>query len=151
MIKVMSGLLFASGLVLGVSSIAAAYPPENPTVTVSNLSPIPGGPVTVTYDGCEAGDTATFTLGDQSVTAEVVDGVASADLTAPVLPGAAAGSVACSSGATGDFEIDVQASPLPATGGAGVDAKGAAAGAMLLVGAGLLGVSQIRRRRTVVA
>jgi hypothetical protein len=151
MFKSLSGILLAGCVVLGSASVASAYPPENPTVTVSNLSPTPGGDVTVTFDGCEADDTATFTLGDQVVTSDVVDGVATAELTAPVEPGAAAGTVVCSSGSSGDFEIIVQASPLPATGGSGLDAKGAAAAVTLLVGAGLLGVSQLRRRRPSVA
>ena len=151
MIKMLSGLVMASGLMLGLSSTVSAYPPENPTVTVSNLSPVPGAPVTVTFDGCSADETATFTLGDETVTAEVVDGLATAELTAPDTAGAAAGTVVCSGGTTGDFEIVVALVPLPATGGSALDAKGLAAGATLLVGAGLLGVSQLRRRRSAAA
>lgn len=151
MIKTLGGLVMAGGFLLGVSSTVAAYPPEEPTVTVSNLSPVPGGPVTVTFDGCGADETATFTLGDETATSEVVGGIATAELTAPDASGPASGTVVCSGGTSGDFEIVVSIVPLPETGGSALDAKALAAGVILVVGAGLLGVSQVRRRRTVTA
>lgn len=151
--KIILVALMALGITGAAAGVAQAYPPTQPTVTVSVLSPIVGSTVTVSYDGCLPADTATFTLGSSTATAPVQNGVATASLPVPTTPGVVQGSVACSSGAAGaTFEVNVVPATtdgLPATGGSGITQSLQIALILLAMGGGIFGVTQVRRRQTV--
>lgn len=152
--KLLLAVVVALGLSGAAAGIAHAYPPEQPTVTVSRLSPVAGSSVTVSFDGCPPGDTATFTLGAGSATAPVQNGVATATLPVPTTPGVVTGTVACGSGAPGaSFQVNVAAPApapgLPSAGASGVTQTLQIALILLVLGGGIFGVTQVRRRQTV--
>lgn len=137
--------------VLGVGATANAYPPDAPEVTVDNLSPVPGGTVTATVTGCVDGETVTFTLEDSSTSTISSGGTATGTVTAPTTPGVYTLEVVC-----GDLVQTVtitvsEPAPtpvpgLPATGGGGIGTTTGLALGLLVIGLGILGVGQVRRR-----
>lgn len=158
----MKKLLLAAVVALGLSGAAAgiaqAYPPApaEPTVTVSSLSPVAGSSVTVSFDGCPPGDTATFVLGAASASAAVQNGVATATLPVPSTTGVVTGTISCASGAPGaSFEVTVLAPAptpapgLPSAGASGITQTLQIALILLVLGGGIFGVTQVRRRQTV--
>jgi LPXTG-motif cell wall-anchored protein len=135
-------------------SAAPAYPPAAATVVVSDTTPPAGGTITVSVNNCRAGETVRFTLPPAvpvTVTCSA-SGAASASLAVPTASGTYNGTVELvSSGATLPFQITVTAPSgggLPATGSDGTQTGLWFAGGLLALGAGLLGVAQLRRRQT---
>ena len=116
------------------------------TVTVSNLSPAPGGQFTVTVSNCQG--QAVFTLGSSTATVTPVNGTATATLTAPTTPGSFTGTVVCAN-QTASFTVNVAApGGLPATGSSGLSTTTAVALVLLVTGIGIFVVTQARRRST---
>lgn len=149
-ITALAGALLISG------GVADAYPPDEPEVTIDDPTPEPGGPVVVTVDGCEPGETVTFTLGDSTATTVCdADGTATGVVDAPDSSGTYQGTALLASGASLPFQVVVasQVVPqpttpvtLPSTGSESNQILPLAVG-LLLAGAGLLGVASLRRRR----
>jgi len=88
------------------------YPPSSPTVVVSNSTPKVKSTIKVWYNGCNPGDTVTFTLAGYTKTAKVKtsikyerDYTANVDLKVPAAPGPYTGTVTCSSGRSATFNI----------------------------------------------
>jgi LPXTG-motif cell wall-anchored protein len=127
-----------------------AYPPTDVTVTVSSSNPAPGSTITATLAGCDEGETAGFVLGSSTDSGVTSGGTASGDLKVSTTPGTYTGTASCASGASANFTVTVAAPSggLPATGSSGISSTVAISGLLLLMGAGLLIVSQIRRRKT---
>lgn len=141
----------------GFSAGAAAtsdYPPDPPSVTVDNPSLLPGGTIVLGVSGCEPGADITVTIdGSSTIATADPDGLASISVTAPSTPGAYPMTIACG-GATTTVNVTVLASGPPTTGGlptTGSDSTNTTLtlglGA-LVIGGGLLGVSQLRRRQS---
>jgi hypothetical protein len=88
------------------------YPPASPSVVVSNSNPKVNSNIKVWYNGCQAGDTVTFTLNGYTRTRVVKttiryekDYSVYVELKVPATPGPYTGSVTCSSGRTASFSI----------------------------------------------
>ena len=126
-----------------------APPPAAPTVSVSTPAPAPGSIITVTMDGCAEGETGLFTLAGETASGVVTGGSASVQIKVPTTPGAYTGTATCASGASANFSITVTtpSGGLPATGSSGMSSTMTISMILLLVGAGLLVVSQVRRRQ----
>lgn len=108
---------------LGVAGVSAdhggggsrpPYPPTSPTVVVSNSSPRVSSSIKVWYNGCQAGDTVTFTLASASKSTRVKstiryerDYTAKVELRVPSTPGPYTGTVTCSSGRSDTFSVTV--------------------------------------------
>jgi hypothetical protein len=158
--KALVGLFLALGTVLSVGGVASAYPPDEPTVGVSTPTPSPGGTFTVTVENCPDGTTVTFVLGSSTTTAVSSGGTATGTLTAPTTPGSYTGTATCGTDVL-SFGITVTAAAttvpttvapvLPPTGGDGPGTFTTMAIGLLVAGAGLLGVTHVRRRRIDVA
>jgi LPXTG-motif cell wall-anchored protein len=151
-------LITVSAVVFGFGAAANAatdpvYPPPTITVTVSSQTPAPGSTITVTSQGCEEGETVNFVLEGSSSTGTTTGGTASGQVTVPTTPGTYTGTATCASGAAVNFTVTVTtpSGGLPATGSSGISSTVAISGILLLVGAGLLTVSQIRRRQAATA
>jgi LPXTG-motif cell wall-anchored protein len=154
--KLIGTATLVAGALLVSGGVADAYPPGEPEVTVDDPTPDPGGPVVVTVDGCEPGETVTFTLGDSTDTAVCGDdGTATGELVAPNTPGTFQGNALLASGASLPFQVVVQSQAvpqpttpvtLPSTGSESNQMIPLAVG-LSLAGAGLLGVASLRRRR----
>lgn len=157
-------LMASAAAVLGFGLVANAYPPGAGVVTTSSSSGAPGFTVTVkatclpgeTVTGKLVAETATATCGAAGTAASLLGlssaGSATVTLTAPTAPGTYTGTVTGSvTGALGNFTVTVAAptTNLPATGGGGVSTMTIIAIGLLAVGAGLFGVSQVRRRQTI--
>jgi hypothetical protein len=158
----------ASAAVFGFSLVAQAqYPPPAVAISVDDPTPAPGQTITVTFQGCTPGETVNFVLvasnsaGQCSAAAAglsllmqaPVSGTATGQLTAPTAPGTYTGSATgATSGQTASFTVTVSqaAAPpggLPATGSGGISTLNMIAIGLLVIGAGLFAVSQIRRRQ----
>jgi LPXTG-motif cell wall-anchored protein len=145
------------GVTLGLGTAASAapeYPPAAATVVVSDSTPPAGGTVTVSVNNCQAGESVRFTLppaAPVTVTCSSA-GTASASLPVPTASGTYSGTAELvSSLSTLPFQITVTAPAgggLPATGSDGTQTGVWFAGGLLALGAGLLGVAQLRRRQT---
>lgn len=158
-------LMAVSASIFGLSAVANAYPPAPGVAVVS--ATVAGQPFTVEV-GCEpVGDDVTFTFNSVVITApcEAPTGAASllstapaagsatATFTAPTAPGSYDGTY--TGAATGTWNVTIAApvvpgGGLPATGSDGTSTMTIIAFGLFAVGAGLFGVSQMRRR-TVVA
>lgn len=156
--------LIALAAIFGFSASASAYPPDGPDVTVSTPTPLPGDTVVLGVSGCAPGDTIGVTV-DGTTTTGTADasGDASVSVTAPSTPGEYPVTVSCG-GNTTTVNINVlPAGPptnggtnggstptggLPATGSDGTSSLMMLGLGALIVGGGLFGVSQIRRRQT---
>lgn len=130
------------------------YPPDPPSVTVDNPTVPPGGTVVLGVSGCEPGADVTVTIDGSSTTATAgPDGSASISVTAPNTPGAYPTTIACG-GATTTVNVTVLASGggptdgLPATGSDNTNTTLMLGLGALVIGGGLLGVSQLRRRQS---
>lgn len=151
-------VLAAVGLAaFGADSVASAqtadYPVQAPVVVVDNSNPPPGGTITITINNCRPGENVTFSLPPQAPVTIVCNpsGVAVASLSAPLQPGTYPGTVVLQeSGVTLPFSVTVQAPTggLPATGSDGTQSGLWYGLGLLGLGAGLFGVSQVRRRQT---
>ena len=152
--KIAIAAMAVSATIFGFGTAAnAAYPPTDITVTVSSQTPAPGSTITVTSEGCEEGEDVDFVLGGSSSTGTTTGGSASGQVTVSTTPGTYTGTATCASGASANFTVNVAAPAggLPATGSSGISSTVAISGMLLLVGAGLLTVSQIRRRQSAAA
>ena len=147
-------------MLFGLGATAHAQYGTPPTVTVSPTNPAPGGSYTVNVAGCMPNEMATVVVGGASsmVMADAMGNVV-VNLTAPAAAGVINGSVTCN-GATTNFTVAVGAVPptngggdggggLPATGSDGQQSMLVVALGLLVVGLGVLGVSQVRRRTTI--
>lgn len=170
-------LAATAAMVLGFGGVADAYPPGGPGITATPASGTPGYSVTVTVK-CTAGETVTITLVASSTNAacntgtaqSAVAGTAVGVVTAPNAPGTYTGSAnGTTSGPLGNFTISVVpvgpatnggtnggtnaggTGALPSTGSSGTNATLMLGLGALLIGGGLFGVSQIRRRQTLSA
>lgn len=152
----LSVITVAAGALVLSGGVAEAYPPDEPEVTVDDPTPDPGGPVVVTVDGCEPGETVTFTLGDATDTATCGDdGTATGELDAPESAGTYQGTALLASGASLPFQVVVESQVVPQpTTPVTLPSTGSESGQMIplavglsLAGAGLLGVASLRRRR----
>ena len=144
----------------GVDAVANAqtsdYPPAAATVVVDNTNPPPGATITITIRNCTPGETVRISLppvAPVTITCSS-SGVAVASLSAPLQPGTYPGTaVLVGSQVTLSFQITVTAPTggLPATGGSGTNTTMWYGLGLLVLGGGLLAVSQMRRRRTAIA
>lgn len=146
-------LVAATAMILGLGQVANAYPPGAGGASASPASTAAGGTVTVTVS-CQPGESVTATL--NGVTSSPVvcpaGGSATINVTAPTTPGTYTGTTNGSvNGALGNFTVTVTAPPpgLPATGSSGISTMTIIAIGLFAVGAGLFGVSQVRRRQSV--
>ena len=149
------------------------YPPIAPTVTTTTPSVTPGGTIVLDVTGCEPGATITATGGAAPASATAgADGSGTVSVTAPSAPGSVPISVSCGDGTT-TININVLdsgpatnggtngggttgggttgAGGLPATGSDSTNTTLMLGLGALIVGGGLFGVSQIRRRQTLSA
>ena len=157
--KIALGLIALSSVILGFGMVAEAqYNTVGGTATVSPTSTAPGGTVTVVMSGCTPGETVTFVLGSATTSATCAgDGTAVASFPAPGAAGTYNGTATgVTSGVTASFTVvvaQVVTPPggLPATGSGGISTSTGIASGLFAVGLALFGVTQIRRRRTVIA
>jgi hypothetical protein len=107
--------------------------------------------ITVTMNGCAEGETVQLVLVGETATGVTTGGSASAQIKVPTTPGTYTGTATCASGASANFTITVTSPSggLPATGSSGLGSFATISMILLLVGAGLLVVSQVRRRNPV--
>jgi LPXTG-motif cell wall-anchored protein len=142
-------LLAVSASIFGLSAVANAYPPAPDANVVTPVAPAAGADFTVEV-GCEPdGDNVVFEFNGATQTAVCTAGSASATFTAPTAPGAYSGTY--TGAATGSFSVTIAApvvpgGGLPATGSDGTSTMTIIAFGLFAVGAGLFGVSQMRRR-----
>ena len=136
-------------------------------MVVSPTTVDPSGQVTVTVEGCEPGESLTVALGAQTDDATCAgasglalapgqapanDGNATMTLAAPAAAGTYNGTVtSASNSATFTVTVVGQAATptgsLPQTGSNGIGTTTTIALGLLAVGAGMVAVTQIRRRR----
>ena len=113
-----------------------------------------GGSVTFSFNGVTSVHTCTAPGTASLLLAAPAAGSASATFTAPTAPGTYTGTY--TGAATGNWSIviaapAVPAGGLPATGSNGTSTMTILAIGLFAVGAGLFGVSQLRRRKTLTA
>jgi len=168
-------LAFAAlAAVLGFSAAADAspiYPLDPPQVTVDNPNTLPGGTVVLGVTGCEPGATITINVDGTTITAQAdASGSATVPTTAPNTPGVYDISVTCggvtttirvtvleddiegtNGGTNGGGTTGGTTDGLPATGSGGTNTTMMLGLGALIVGGGLFGVSQIRRRQSLSA
>jgi LPXTG-motif cell wall-anchored protein len=167
-------LMAASALVFGFGAVAQAqYGSASATFNVSSATP--GQSITVTITGCTPGETLTITVNGVAVTATCsasaltqgsVLGLglvqqtatsATATITAPTTPGTYPVVITGSRGFSFTTSLTVVAATtppvttpgggLPATGSSGISTTTGIAIGLLVVGAGLFVVAQVRRRQ----
>ena len=153
-------LMAISASIFGLSAVANAYPPAPNANVVSGIvdgkftvevgcEPV-GDNVVFTFNGVEITAVCTGTAAPASfLTAAPAAGSASATFTAPTAPGTYTGTY--TGAATGTWTIVIAGSVtpgggLPATGSNGTSTMTIIAFGLFAVGAGLFGVSQVRRR-----
>lgn len=139
--------------VFGFGAAAHAQYTDPPGVTVSDSSPPAGGTFTVSVSGCQPGGSVSTTFnGTTTAGTAGADGTASVSLTAPSTAGTFNGSVTCN-GQTTNFAVTVAAPAggLPATGSDGVGTTTMMAMGVFVIGLGLFGVAQVRRRQSAAA
>jgi hypothetical protein len=146
--KLALGLIALSAVVFGFGNVAEAqYNTVDGTATVTPTTTAPGGTVTVVMSGCTPGETVTFVLGSATTSATCAgDGTAVASLPA----------TGVTSGVAASFTVVVAlaATPpggLPATGSGGISTTTGIAIGLFVVGLGLFGVTQVRRRQAAAA
>lgn len=156
-------VLATAASILGFGAAAHAqlpdpYPPTS-TVTATPASGPPNYTVSVSITGCVPADELTITLGTNSVkttcaapAALNATGTAAAQIAAPAAAGTYTGTVTGTQ-FNGSFQIQVIAPTptLPGTGSNGVSTMTLIALGLFGVGAGLFGVSQVRRRQALSA
>jgi LPXTG-motif cell wall-anchored protein len=141
-------------------------------VTAKPTVVAPGGTVTVTVEGCVPGEPVKTTLvaesddaiceGGSALGTPAASGTAVMTVSAPMEVGPYTGTASApESGNSGQYTIRVVAqsgssSPVPArslpqTGSSGMDTTIGVAAGLFVVGASLLVVTQLRRRRTTIA
>lgn len=165
--KLALGLISASAAVFGFGLVADAYPPPAVSVSVDDPTPAPNQPLKVTFIGCQPGETVRFVLLSSTDTSPCTatsaglslllqpqqSGTSIGDLRAPPSPGPYTGTATgLTSGRNGPFTVVVSqavAPPggLPPTGSSGISTTTTVAIGLLVVGAGLFVVSQVRRRQ----
>lgn len=143
-----SAVVFGSGM-----AAQAQYGGSTGTATVTPASSAPGGTVTVGISGCEpsASVAVVFNGATSSVTADS-SGAATTTVTAPSTAGTYPGTATCGD-VVASFSVVVAAAVtppggLPATGSNGISTTSGLAIGLLVVGLGLFGVAQMRRRQT---
>jgi hypothetical protein len=157
--KLALGLIALSAVVFGFGNVAEAqYNTVDGTATVTPTTTAPGGTVTVVMSGCTPGETVTFVLGSATTSATCAgDGTAVASLPAPGTAGTYTGTATgVTSGVAASFTVVVAlaATPpggLPATGSGGISTTTGIAIGLFVVGLGLFGVTQVRRRQAAAA
>ncbi len=163
-------LMASAAMILGISAVANAYPPAANVAVVSDTTPGPGQAFSVEVGCTPPGDVifvlpfppGSFTTpcildstGPASLlSATAAAGSATATFTAPTQPGTY--TITYSGAATGSFTITVAAAAvpgggLPATGSDSTSTMTIIAIGLFAVGAGLFGVSQVRRRNVTAA
>ena len=148
--KTLFAMLATVAMVLGFGQIAnaATYPPGAAAAVINPATPTEGGSFTVTVDCAPDGDTVAVVFNGTTTNATCADGKATVTLTAPAAgtyPGSYSGA------GVGTFSVTVAApvtppGGLPATGSNGTSTMTIIALGLFAVGAGLFGVSQVRRR-----
>ena len=170
--RIAAALAVAGGVLLGVGGTVDAYPIGSATVSVDDTTPEPGATFEVEVDSCEAGTDVVFLFEGVSTTVACDDDGASASFAAPVQPGTYTGTVTVDSGDGSrvlSFTVTVEAAPttttvtaptttvapggqLPETGGGSSSGTTITIALVLLVaGAGMFGVANMRRRQNVAA
>ena len=166
------GASAVSGQYFGPFSASAmpstVAPGGSVTVTVQNCDD--GTPVTITLEDSSVtvtcAGTAALVQGFRAPAQTATPGTASGVVTAPTDAGAYIGTATGTSDggpATADFSVTVQVptstvpqtngaggTTLPSTGGGGIEPLAVVAASLLVVGFGLVVVTQIRRRQSVV-
>lgn len=164
MIKRLAATVLVLGaLLLGVGSVANAYPPSSPTLEIIG-DQVPGGVVTVQINDCNPGDTIEVFFNGELIATLTCDedGQASTPLELPTQPGTYPGqAVIIEPNITLPFTIVLEADDdvagggggtngdtsgtLPATGSSGLSTTTTIAIGLLIVG-GVLFVVAMRRR-----
>ena len=135
-------------------SPASAYPPAPPSLTTPTPTVNVGDPITLTASGFVAGPLLTFTIGGTSAGTARADahGVATIVASSPPAPGSFGITATSPDGVAAGFTLTVLPAgvSIPAS---GVDNRGMSltAGVLVLVGAGLLAGSLLRRRNRAIA
>lgn len=161
-------LMASAAMVLGFGAVASAYPPGAGAPVITNGGALaPGAEFTVTAECQPVGAQVTFEFQGVTLVVECVAatgsasllgsflgtapaaGTATATFTAPTAPGTYTGTY--TGAAVGTFSVTVAApvtpgGGLPATGSNGTSTMTIIAIGLFAVGAGLFGVSQVRRR-----
>jgi hypothetical protein len=160
------GVIAAIALVVGGASTAQAYPPDpGPDLEVSTTTPVAGSSIIVTLQPCIPGEDAVFTLEEATETTTAdSEGVASTSIVVPDTPGNYTLVGVCGEtvdsieitvvGATDPTPETTTAPPttaaptagLPAAGAGGLGSTVPMALGLVLFGAMILGVAQLRRR-----
>lgn len=145
---IFTAVVATCALALTAVAPAAAYPPATPVVTASTSSPVAGAQVTLSARGFVAGAVVTFAIPGATLGTAVANaaGVASLAATAPSTAGTYVITASSPDGRTASLTLTVVAAgTVPATGS---NSRGMSmtAGVLVLVGAGLLGATLLRRR-----
>jgi len=159
--KLALALVTMSTVVFGFGMGAQAQTPvpyggSSGTSTVTPASLAPGGNATVGISGCPAGSSVVvvFSGATSTVTANA-SGAATATVKAPATAGTYPGTATCGT-VVSSFSVVVAAPVVPAGGlpPTGLDGANTTTGiavGLLVMGLGLFGVAQVRRRQTVTA
>lgn len=165
--KAAFALVMSALLALGVGSAAHAQYGTTPPVTISPSNPAPGATFTLGITGCSAGEVLTTTFNGRTSTTTCTasatlsgdvaalggTGTASITLQAPTAPGTYSGTVVGNLGFNQSFQVVVAGSAtapgggLPATGTDSTSTTMAIAFGVFVIGLGLVGVTQVRRRQ----
>jgi len=156
--KLALALVTMSTVVFGFGMGAQAqYGSSSGTATVTPASLAPGGNATVGISGCPAGSSVVVVFsGTTSTVTANASGAATATVKAPATAGTFPGTATCGT-VVSSFSVVVAAAPvvpgggLPPTGLDGAGTTTSIAIGLLVMGLGLFGVTQIRRRQTVTA
>ena len=140
-------VVVAALMAIGLSSIAAAYPPDDVVLDVSERVLPPSTSFVATVSGCTPGEMVTFSLvGNDSITV-VCDGTgtATAILVSPPTPGRYDVTAILENGTILTVSITVTGD-IPRTGTDATSSTLLAGGGLVLFGTAFLVVARLRRR-----
>ena len=151
---VLLALLATCALGFAAASPVSAYPPGTPLLTTPTPTTNVGSSVTLTATGFVAGAVVTFSIGGSAIGTATANAAGVATVVASSPPTAGSYTVVATSpdGRTASMPLVVLAAgaPIPAT---GADSRHPAliASVLVLVGAGLVGATLVRRRTRAIA
>ena len=148
----MSTVVFGFGM--GAQAQYVTPPPPQATVTPASLAP--GGDALIGITGCPPGSTVAVVFnGATSTVTSNASGASTATVKAPAAGGTYPGTATCGT-VVASFSVVVAApvvpvGGLPPTGLDGANTTTGIAIGLLVIGLGLFGVAQVRRRQTATA
>ncbi len=152
--KILLAMAATAVAVLGFGQMAhaadgATYPPGATAPVIAPASPAPGATFTVTVDCAPDGAAVAVVFNGATTNANCTGGKATVSLTAPATAGDYPGTYTGAGAGSFTVTVAAPATPpggLPATGSNGTSTMTIIALGLFAVGAGLFGVSQVRRR-----